>query len=373
MKRCRHTVEDKRKLRNARKCRKRQEKTNAVTKCEAEKDELKKELAEEIEAHEATKKRNIVGRNMARSFWERWRYEHGEHKEALKELCFSKGVVEVPKFPVFDRSLLCDPKESGKSPDNSDVFFVGRGSFGIVRCQMYRGIYVAVKEFLPRTLKDSVVKEAQVMSGLCHPYLPFLLGVCTSKYPYILVTQYYGIGLKSVTFQSELREPGYILTSRTWVILCAQLVSTLKYLHIEASTLHNDLKGDNILITTIKQTGKESVFIDPHFQIVVIDFGKATAKDNGKKLSLSFSEKQQYRLYHSHLAPELIDGLVRQSSFTDIYSLGKLFLKVSTALQKRDAEDCKLSEVAEMCSNSNFSERPTALELEKLFEHHLKK
>ena len=69
------------------------------------------------------------------------------------------------------------------------LLFVGRGSFGIVKYQIYHGIHVAVKEFLPRTVSDSVETEAQLMSKLYHPYLPLLFGICTSKIPYILVME----------------------------------------------------------------------------------------------------------------------------------------------------------------------------------------
>lgn len=83
-----------------------------------------------------------------------------------------------------DRSLLCEPIEFGESPD----LFVGRGSFGVVKCQTYRGISVAVKEFLPCTVKESVEREARLMLELCHPcFLVYALHII------ILVVQYYGI------------------------------------------------------------------------------------------------------------------------------------------------------------------------------------
>lgn len=106
------------------------------------------------------------------------------------------------------------------------------------------------------------------------------------------------------------------------MILCSQLVEAVRYLQKEVGIIHNDLKGDNVLITKLPV-----VMTASDFQIVVVDFGKATKISDGKKYSLSFSEKLKF---HPHLAPELIDGIVRQSTFTDMFSLGKLFLKVST-------------------------------------------
>lgn len=312
-------MDEKRKLRNSRKRRKR----NAHA-CSS----LKQELADERTAHQSTKDSNALSRNMARSFWERWRYELEERKKIQKinrelnmslnmsvknTIKSSRGYDLVPIIPSIDRSLLCDPIEFGEHPSDSDLF-IGRGSFGVVKCQMYRGICVAVKEFLPHTLKDSVMKEARLLFELCHPYLPLLLGVCVSKFPYIHVVQYYGIGLQSITFRRELRECKFVSGYQTWIILCAQVIEAFRYLHNDVGLLHNDLKGDNVLITNCKQTGKKwpSMLTSLDLQIVLVDFGKATKLGDGKKYSLSLSEKQQYHLFHPYIAPELIDGLVRR-------------------------------------------------------------
>lgn len=165
-----------------------------------EKDKLVEELTNERAAHEATKVRYLQGRSMAKTYWERWRYELEERKQLQKynlglrlsykqfrPIVLDKTTAHV-SIPMIDRSLLCDPIEFGELQSDSDLF-VGRGSFGIVKCQLYHGIHVAVKEFLPHTLKDSVEREAQLLFELCHPYLPLLFGICTLKLPYILVVQ----------------------------------------------------------------------------------------------------------------------------------------------------------------------------------------
>lgn len=156
---------------------------------DSEKEALKQELASERAAHDDAKVHVLYSRQMAKTYWERWRYELEERKELQRrnmELHFkhqpSKSCSHV-HVPRIDRSLLCNSTEFGESPRAEDLF-VGRGSFGIVKLQMYHGICVAVKEFLPRTAKESVEREAQLMCELCHPYLPLLFGVCTLNYPY---------------------------------------------------------------------------------------------------------------------------------------------------------------------------------------------
>ncbi len=50
-----------------------------------------------------------------------------------------------------------------------------------------------------------------------------------------------------------------------------------------------------------------------------IDFGKATTVNDGRKYSLSDTEKAEYTQRYPHLAPEVIDGITRQTKWSDIY------------------------------------------------------
>ncbi len=366
----RHTLQEKRKMRNARKRKKRNLKS-------LEKVEVVKELVKEREKCREVITKNIVIKNMAKTFWERWRHELEEHKALQRRaqeqkfnsyLTRSSDITESSKLQVVDRSLLSDPIEFGKRPSDRDLF-VGRGSFGVVKCQIYRGICVAVKEFLPHTVEESVVKEAQILSKLCHPYLPLFSGVCTAKNPYILILQYYGIGFKSITIHRELNEHKFLRGKhQTWVILCAQIIEALVYLHREVNIIHNDIKGDNILLTEIEQLTTKSP-LTSEFQVIMVDFGKATDKKNGKKYHLSSSEKHEYLLYHSYIAPELINGLEKQNVCSDIYSLGKLLHKIlkSELLDTKKEVTEEFNTIVQKCVNNEPRNRPTIMELQKTF------
>lgn len=146
--------------------------------------------------------------------------------------------------------MLTNPSSLGDAPSDEDIF-VGRGSFGVVKYQEFRGIDVAVKEFLPHTLAADVQKEGQILSKLCHPYLPLLFGIATDKYPYIIVMQYHAVDGKCITLHRELSRSNarIISNSHSWLILCAQICEALRYLHDDAKIIHNDLKCDNILLT----------------------------------------------------------------------------------------------------------------------------
>ena len=52
-----------------------------------------------------------------------------------------------------------------------------------MKLQLYRGIYVAVKQFLPQTFINDVLNEAKRLMKLSHPNLP----------PYCIILQFEGI------------------------------------------------------------------------------------------------------------------------------------------------------------------------------------
>ena len=123
--------------------------------------------------------------------------------------------------------------------------YVGRGAFGVVKLQVFRSMQVAVKELLPRTNRVDVLHEAQILSRLCHPFLPYLFGLRTAQKPYrIVIRQFHGIGEMSVTL-SQCITKRIVDDENTWLVLCAQLLETFMYLHDEAKILHNDLTTNN--------------------------------------------------------------------------------------------------------------------------------
>jgi len=191
---------------------------------------------------------------------------------------------------------------------------------------------VAVKKFLPSTVHADVYREAGVLVHFCHPYLPMLFGVVTSTLPYRIIMQYHGLSNRASTLSVTLND--ILIKSETYdqntiLLLCAQLTETVHYLHEDVKILHNDLKCNNVLICD-KFTGKDSTSNQPvcNVQILLIDFGKATSVDNGRKYKLNDVEKLQYIKYYPHLASEVVQGFSSQSKLSDIYSLGVIFHKI---------------------------------------------
>ena len=86
---------------------------------------------------------------MSRSYWERWHWELERKKEYLvqeKRLHRQQSgssATEIAKVHEIHPDLLQN--------ESACEVYVGRGSFGVVRSQIYRRMRVAVKELLPNT------------------------------------------------------------------------------------------------------------------------------------------------------------------------------------------------------------------------------
>ena len=76
-------------------------------------------------------------------------------------------------------------------------------------------------------------------------------------------------------------------------------------------------------------------------KVVIIDFGKASNADQGKLYKLTDHEKEQYKACHPHIAPDLHNGLCRQSVMSDVYALGRIINTVNgvSYLQNKDMQE----------------------------------
>ena len=299
-----NTVEEKRRMRNARKRRLRQAKTKPVIR------KIKTQLEVAHKKVEDCQTRISTLKCMTRTFWERWRWELEKRKEAM--IMNTRIGIHLQthqkdtSIHEIDVAMLESPIINGKVEER----FIGRGSFGAVKLQVYRGVHVAVKEFFGRTLKEDVKKEAAVLASLCHPYLPYLFGICTTSKPLRIVMQFHGIvngtdckelNPQSITLAHELQ-----LLPDDWLIICAQLLDAVDYLHATVNILHNDTKENNLVLgkSAIPASGK--YVPSGNYQVLLVDFGKATNTSQGKLYQLTDYEKDEYRRLFPHIAPEVV-------------------------------------------------------------------
>ena len=112
---------------------------------------------------------------MARTYRGRWRWESQRRKELLllqghyhqQSLWPSTTVTMFP--PQINTVMLTNLTDGLNN-------YIGQGSFGIVKLQLYHGIYVAVKQFLPWTFINDIRNETKCVMKLSHPNLPHFLG-----------------------------------------------------------------------------------------------------------------------------------------------------------------------------------------------------
>lgn len=102
-----------------------------------------------------------------------------------------------------------------------------------------------------------------------------------------------------------------------WFCITLQIAEGLEYIH-RKNIVHRDLKTDNIAM--YEQNKK----IVP----VIVDFGKSEFLSNTKKYSLTEEAKKEYRVFHKHIAPDVVDGIVKPSTSSDIYSYRRVFKSI---------------------------------------------
>ena len=95
-----------------------------------------------------------------------------------------------------------------------------------------------------------------------------------------------------------------------------KVIGALDHVH-GLGVIHCDLKADNVFYCM-------SDFLQP----VIIDFGKSVYACSAKKFVLTKAKKAEYRQNHKHITSDLVDGLVKPSPASDLYSYGRLFKNV---------------------------------------------
>ena len=216
--------------------------------------------------------------------------------------------------------------------------FLGSGSFGTCYLAYYRGISVAVKEFKPRQtrsqdeLKKDVLREAEMIGQLGdHRGLPLLFGVITKSPPLRLITQFHGEKNSCTTLHKAFKK--LKLDKPSWQGILVNISEALGHIH-KAGVLHNDLKSNNVVL---EKRGEQ-------WNPVVIDFGKARLIANPKPLmSLSSSAQEEYRRSYPHIAPEIVSGKGQQSVASDVFSFGRIALKILNLLPTATALSLKLA------------------------------
>lgn len=174
--------------------------------------------------------------------------------------------------------------------------------------------------------------------------------------------QFHGFGTTSMTLTDAFSTMIEQL-KETVLTLCAQLMEAVRYLHDEVHVLHNDLKCNNILIgESLTEAPVTDSSSRRYMQLVVIDFGKATTVERGKRYHLSESEKAEYIRRYSHIAPEVVEGLTKQSKMSDMYAVGGILIRMlESKMLRGDVHVRKaIDDFSVKCRSPRYLFRPTA-------------
>jgi len=286
----------------------------------------------------------------------------------MAQRALQMSSCKAPRITESYRSVLAKRKQRERLPSvpipqvNRDIIefnelnLLGEGTYGKVFKGIYNGnLPVAIKQYKSND-KYEVWREAEVITtvqsnGHC-PNLPLIMGTCTKKKPYIMVTQFYGENDKSLTLAHGIK--GKLVTCAEICDILIETFHAVITLH-KKNWLHNDIKQNNVLLHKMKSTWKP----------VLIDFGKSRSLGNPKTYNLSADQKKLYRERHPWIAPELIDGTSAQSPSTDVYAFGKM---IEWILHNVDDKCKNLEEMCKSCLKPK-AERPTEDKLLKLFTH----
>ena len=233
----------------------------------------------------------------------------------------------------------------------SESTSIGSGRFST--CYLATFIHFKVCIKVPKNPKgfSHFIHEANIISHFAHENLPYLFGVCLKDHS--IVMTYHNFKNKTITLHDALHPNSNTAIliqqlSSKWIGIVRQIINGCNCLHSKYKIIHNDLKCDNIVLTS--QSASESI------KAIIIDFNKACEVDKGKKYNLSNAEKEQYKKYHHHIAPDLRDGQCCQSQESDIFSLGKIFHALcNNSLLDHSA----LLEISYKCMSYSKCNRPT--------------
>ena len=239
---------------------------------------------------------------------------------------------------------------------------LGKGVFGKCFFGFIGPLKACIKVFCPNAkYKECFFSEAWILSKLAHENLPWLFAVCHDEKNSILIMSHHAFRGKkeSVTIHSALQEPCATTSPsvKCWKNILLGMTSALVYL-LKSKILHNDIKADNVVIE----------YLPPDFnscRSVIVDFGKACLVSCAISYELTPEQQKKYKEEHPQIAPEIRNGLAKQSYNSDVYSFGRVLKKINSFVLKIPV----LFELSQQCIERTPQRRPTCEELHKFFSN----
>lgn len=225
---------------------------------------------------------------------------------------------------------------------------IGEGCFGKCRVAIYNDHEVCVK-IMKRGMMDEahLLQEGRLLSKFDHQHIPHCFGVCRSKL--MLVMSLHTVKGKPLALDEAMKVCGPVMGNKNGIKYLYQVATAVAYMH-EKGYLHNDIKGNNIVLD-----GRQTEEV----QARLTDFGKACHHTKGKWYHLTEEQQQEYKANHPQIAPDLRDGRVAQNAKTDVFALGRLIVKMC----KMYSMGRELHKVASCCLADASQDRPKLKEV----------
>lgn len=233
--------------------------------------------------------------------------------------------------------------------NESERILLGEGSFGA--CYLARlkrsGILVTVKlgQKSGGRYNQSLKVEAEILSKLSHPNIPFFFGNLEGKTPGLLM-EFKGDSTELCSRTVSDASYHLDISCCDWQEIMRICSSTFAYIHGKG-ILHNDIKTNNVLLTL-----KTTSWIP-----TVIDFGKATSIEAKEKYPpLTDTQLEKYKTNYRHIAPELYIQRSAKSVSSDIYSFGWMLKCLKHCFVEKNIDQIFIK-----CLHSCPSQRPPSM------------
>lgn len=235
-------------------------------------------------------------------------------------VCGTKESCNMPinhyTIPKSVKRIACKDLKVSKED------FLGKGVYGKCFSGKIAHLSVCVKAFREQSVyKSTFALEATLLSQCCHANLPWLYGAVF--HPKAIVISLHVIEGNSITIHSmccsSCSNSQPVFTTENWKKILYGVVSAISYLH-KKFILHNDIKSNNVVIDK-KGTEVNSI---------LIDLGKGCFVKDAKSYHLpSDAARREHVKNYPHIAPDLINGHCKQSTKSDVYSLGRIIHQVN--------------------------------------------
>jgi serine/threonine protein kinase len=189
---------------------------------------------------------------------------------------------------------------------------VGLGSYGVVYRGTWKGVDVAVKQFIKQKLDERRMLEFRaemaMLSELHHPNIVLFIGACVKSPNLCIVTEFMTQG----SLRDLLANPTVKLTWRQKMRMLRGAALGINYLHsLHPVIVHRDLKPANLLV-------------DEGGNVKVADFGFARIKEENATMTRCGTP--------CWTAPEVIRG-EKYDERADVFSFGVIMWEALTRKQ----------------------------------------